>query len=96
MSFPKNELIFNKAHNGMLTQEKNSAAGNIAFFKGGVAAPEKLEANKYEANIDAVDSEKTYCHGKQHIRKTKLLRKKINISNRFINLKSLGKKVFFI
>lgn len=51
MSYKTNELIFNKAHNGMLTEEKNSASGNIAFFEGGASAPEKIEAGQW---LDAV------------------------------------------
>lgn len=47
MSYPENELIYNKAHNGMLVEERNSAAGAIAFFEGGSNAPEVLEANQW-------------------------------------------------
>ncbi|MNM63596.1 putative oxidoreductase YcjS [compost metagenome] len=51
MSYKVNELIYNKAHNGMLTEEKNSASGNIAFFEGSSNAPEALEAAQW---IDAI------------------------------------------
>lgn len=47
MSYPENELIYNKAHNGMLVEERNSASGAIAFFEGGSNAPEVLEANQW-------------------------------------------------
>lgn len=47
MSYPVNELIYNKAHNGILVEEHNSAAGAIAFFEGGSNAPEVLEAKQW-------------------------------------------------
>ena len=47
MSFPVEELIINKPLHGMLTEQKNSAAGNIAYFEGGDAAPEMVEAKQW-------------------------------------------------
>lgn len=47
MSYPVNELIYNRAHNGMLVEEKNSAAGSISFFEGGSSAPEVVEAKQW-------------------------------------------------
>lgn len=47
MSYQTNELIINKAHNGLLTQEELSASGNIAYFEGGSNAPEVLEAKQW-------------------------------------------------
>ena len=47
MSYQTNELIYNKAHHGMLVEERNSSAGAIAFFEGGSNAPEVLEANQW-------------------------------------------------
>ena len=55
MSFGTNELIFNKTHNGMLTEERNSPSGNIAYFEGGASAPETLEAGQW---LDAVANDK--------------------------------------
>lgn len=55
MSYKTNELIYNKAHNGMLTEERNSAAGNIAFFEGNASAPEVLEAKQW---LEAVRDDK--------------------------------------
>lgn len=51
MSFKEDELIYNRAHNGMLTEEKNSSAGNIAYFEGGSGEPGYLEANQW---LDAI------------------------------------------
>jgi predicted dehydrogenase len=47
MSFRTNELVYNTARNGMLTEEKNSAGGAIAFFEGGSNKPEVLEAKQW-------------------------------------------------
>jgi predicted dehydrogenase len=47
MSFRTNELVYNSARNGMLTEEKNSAGGAIAFFEGGSNKPEVLEAKQW-------------------------------------------------
>lgn len=47
MSFKTNELIINKSHNGILTQEELSASGNIAYFEGGSNSPESLEAKQW-------------------------------------------------
>ncbi len=55
MSYSSNKLIFNKAHNGMLTEEENSAGGAIAFFEGGNAKPEVLEAKQW---LEAVINDK--------------------------------------
>ncbi|WP_315108814.1 Gfo/Idh/MocA family oxidoreductase [Clostridium intestinale] len=53
MSYTTNELIFNKAHNGILVEEKNSTEGAIAFFEGSGSAPEVLEAKQWlEAVIE--------------------------------------------
>ncbi len=47
MSFPTNELIINKTFNGMLTEERNSASGNVAYFEGGSTSPEVVEAGQW-------------------------------------------------
>ena len=47
MSYPCNELIINNTVHGMLMENKNSAAGNIAYFEGGAAAPENVEAKQW-------------------------------------------------
>lgn len=51
MSYPKNELIYNKGKNGILMEEKISPAGNIAYFEGGASAEGVIEANQW---LDAV------------------------------------------
>ncbi|MFV0556941.1 MAG: Gfo/Idh/MocA family protein [Lactovum sp.] len=56
MSYRQNELIINKATNGILTQEEISTSGNIAFFEGGTNDPEKIEAKQWlEAIIEDKD-----------------------------------------
>lgn len=47
MSYQTNELIINKAHNGLLTEESLSESGNIAFFEGDSNKPEYLEAKQW-------------------------------------------------
>lgn len=47
MSYPVNELIYNQARHGMLTQEKQSDSGAIAYFEGGKDAPGVLEAKQW-------------------------------------------------
>jgi predicted dehydrogenase len=47
MSYDVNELIFNRGHNGMLTEEKLSGAGNVAYFAGGSTEPGYLEAKQW-------------------------------------------------
>jgi len=51
MSYQKDELIINRGHNGMLTEEKLSPAGEVAYFSGSGASPEVLEANQW---LDAI------------------------------------------
>lgn len=47
MSFPVIQLTYNRAKNGLLTEESISADGNIAFFEGSDSAPESLEAKQW-------------------------------------------------
>ncbi|MDL2292999.1 Gfo/Idh/MocA family oxidoreductase [Ruminococcaceae bacterium OttesenSCG-928-D13] len=47
MSFKDPELIYNRAHNGMLTEERNTAAGAIAYFEGGSSEPGAVEARQW-------------------------------------------------
>jgi predicted dehydrogenase len=47
MSYRTNELIYNRAHNGMLTEEKNSSSGAIAYFSGGASEPGTIEAKQW-------------------------------------------------
>ncbi len=47
MSYPTDEVVYNKTSNGMLTEERNTAAGNIAFFEGDANSPAYLEAKQW-------------------------------------------------
>lgn len=47
MSYPAAELIYNRAHNGQLTEERITDAGTIAYFEGGKNAPGVLEAKQW-------------------------------------------------
>lgn len=47
MSFPVDELIYNKTSYGMLTEEKNTAGGKVAFFDGKDSSPANLEAEQW-------------------------------------------------
>jgi predicted dehydrogenase len=55
MSYQNPELIYNSSRNGMLTEERNSAGGAIAFFEGGSSRPEVLEAKQW---LDAINYDK--------------------------------------
>lgn len=47
MSYKDNELIYNRAKNNMLMEERNSSAGAVAYFEGGAGDPGKLEARQW-------------------------------------------------
>ena len=48
MSHPQDELIINRGHNGLLTEEKITSAGNVAYFEGGSSTePGYLEAKQW-------------------------------------------------
>ncbi|MDF2513559.1 MAG: Gfo/Idh/MocA family oxidoreductase [Herbinix sp.] len=51
MSYKENQLIYNRGHHGLLTEELISSAGNIAYFEGGTGEPGYLEAKQW---LDAV------------------------------------------
>lgn len=55
MSFENDQLYYNRAHNGMLVEEKNTTGGAIAFFEGGAKKPEVLEAEQW---LDAIKNDK--------------------------------------
>jgi predicted dehydrogenase len=47
MSFPEDQLIFNRSHNGMLTEETLSKQGQIAYFEGNASEIGILEARQW-------------------------------------------------
>jgi len=51
MSYSGNELIFNRAHNGLLTEERNSQGGAIAYFEGNSKDPGVIECEQW---LDAI------------------------------------------
>lgn len=51
MSFPVNELIYNTARHGLLTEERLTPAGAIAYFEGGQGEPGYEEAKQW---LDAI------------------------------------------
>ncbi len=55
MSYPKNDLIYNKGKNGMLMEENISPAGSIAFFEGHNTAEAVAEATQW---LDAIIEDK--------------------------------------
>lgn len=71
MSYPTNELIYNRAKNGILMEEEISSSGNIAFFEGGSDAPEVLEAKQW---LDAIQYDKEpLVHPEEAFTVTKVL-----------------------
>lgn len=51
MGYPVDELIINRGHNGMLTEEHLSGRGNVAYFDGAGAEPGYLEAKQWLESI---------------------------------------------
>ncbi|SCP98452.1 Gfo/Idh/MocA family protein [Anaerobium acetethylicum] len=51
MSYPIDQLVYNRGHHGVLTEEKISKAGNIAYFEGGTGEPGYMEAKQW---LDAI------------------------------------------
>ncbi len=47
MDYDENQLIFNRGHNGLLTDETLSGKGKVAYFEGGSADPGVLEARQW-------------------------------------------------
>lgn len=47
MGYPVDELIINRGHHGLLTEERLSGAGNIAYFEGASAEPGFVEAKQW-------------------------------------------------
>ena len=53
MSYATDELVYNRPHNGMLTEENLTSGGNVAYFTGGSKGPGYLEAKQWlEAIIE--------------------------------------------
>lgn len=51
MSYQTDELILNRGHNGLLTEEKLSGAGNVAYFAGEGSEPGYVEAKQWLESI---------------------------------------------
>ncbi len=51
MSYPKDELIYNRGSHGILTEEKMSPSGAVAYFEGGAGEPGYEEAKQW---LDAI------------------------------------------
>lgn len=47
MSYKEDKLIYNKAHNGLLTEEVSTVGGAIAYFEGNSNTPGNLEAAQW-------------------------------------------------
>ena len=47
MSYPRDELVLNRGHNGQLTEERISAAGGVAYFEGGAGDPGTAENRQW-------------------------------------------------
>jgi predicted dehydrogenase len=47
MSYPQNDVVINRGHNGMLTEERLSQGGGIAYFEGNKSEPGYLEAKQW-------------------------------------------------
>ena len=57
MSYPNNTLIINRGHNGLLTDEEICAAGNVAYFEGGLGEEPGLAEARYWLNAIINDTD---------------------------------------
>lgn len=51
MSYPHDELIINRGHNGVLMDEHMAGGGNVAYFQGGTGDPGYEEAKQWLLSI---------------------------------------------
>ncbi len=56
MSYKENEIIYNQSRNGMLTDEVQSAVGQVAYFSGSSGEPGKDEAKQW---LEAIHKEES-------------------------------------
>ena len=47
MSYPENELYYNRGHNGLLTDERKAGSGHVAYFSGAASAAGVQEAKQW-------------------------------------------------
>ena len=47
MSYPQDELYYNRGHNGMLTDERKAGSGHVAYFSGAASAAGVQEAKQW-------------------------------------------------
>lgn len=71
MSYPHNQLVFNRGYNGVLTEEKMSPAGNIDFFSGDASKPEVLDAKEWLDSI--IEDRESLVKPEQALVVTKIL-----------------------
>ncbi|MDR1765579.1 MAG: Gfo/Idh/MocA family oxidoreductase [Lachnospiraceae bacterium] len=56
MSYPDNDVVFNRGHHGLLTEEHITKGGAVAYFEGGSEEPGVAEARQW---LDAILENKT-------------------------------------
>ncbi|NCB31938.1 MAG: Gfo/Idh/MocA family oxidoreductase, partial [Clostridia bacterium] len=47
MSYPQDELYYNRGHNGLLTDERKAGSGHVAYFSGAASAAGVQEARQW-------------------------------------------------
>ena len=57
MSYPQDELYYNRGHNGLLTDECKVKSGGVAFFSGTAVAAGSLEAKQWLESILSPEKE---------------------------------------
>lgn len=71
MSFKGNELHYNRGHNGILSDEKMSGSGAVAYFSGQSADPGFLEAKQWLEAV--IDDTEPLVHPEEAFTVTKIL-----------------------
>ena len=71
MSFKGNELHYNRGHNGILSDEKMSGSGAVAYFSGQSADPGFLECKQWLEAV--IDDTEPLVHPEEAFTVTKIL-----------------------
>ncbi len=72
MSYPQDELYYNRGHNGLLTDERKAGSGHVAYFSGAASAAGVQEAKQWlECLLD--ESKQPLAKPEQAFTVTKIL-----------------------
>ena len=72
MSYPQDELYYNRGHNGLLTDERKAGSGHVAYFSGAASAAGVQEAKQWLECLQ-VESKQPLVKPEQAFTVTKIL-----------------------